>query len=205
MSNLKLTSVKLLKKGANGLEFSFNRVNDIHSAGTEGGTEQVHPDLYAAIQKLAPHYGILNGWMTEKDIANEAKIKKFEVTGYIIHEKGDSATFKITGYHTGPYGVSVTNTPPMTLDKAKNPYSMIGDVNKTIKAIEKEALKYIEEGKKAQQTLDLKDAVPADKVTKMKIDNDETPKGEKGNGKEGPGGVKKVPQSAVHKDGTAKE
>lgn len=186
MSEFKIVAVKLIKKGEK-LELTLDEA-DISPAELERkGLNKCHPDLIASVQALRPHLAILCSYCAEKDVLKYKDLDKFTVTGYSIGGKEDTPGFTITGYRQTYRGGTLSLNTPFTLfeEKDDSRYALVGDVEAKIKAINTEVVKYVREGKKAQEgdpnqaAMDFKDTGDGDpgeqkkgkggKVTSMKI------------------------------------
>jgi hypothetical protein len=155
MSTIKITKVKI-KRGGKGkadevyLEF-HDQLNAADSSNKKDCKAAPHKDLKEALAALRVHLAILTEYVSESQAKNKDLIDKFTVTGYSLDGADEESGFVITGYRTGLRGNTTLNTPYTRFQQTeKNPYSLMHDLISKVDVAEAEVLKYLLEGKCAE-------------------------------------------------------
>lgn len=151
---MQIREVKLIKKGE-ALALVVIENGACPQEATIFGKNRVHPDLIKAIQGLRVHLAILSEYLPEKDAHKNAdELEKFFVTGYSLGGEDAGAGVTIKGWRSRKRAGVTTLNPFVLFDEApETRYALIGDVETKIKAIEKEVVKYMQEGKRADPEL----------------------------------------------------
>lgn len=145
---MEIREVKLIKKGE-ALALVIIENGTCPQEATIFGKNRVHPDLVKAIQGLRVHLAILSEYLPEKDAHKNAdELEKFFVSGYALGGADAGAGVTIKGWRSRKRAGVTTLNPFVLFDEApESRYALIGDVEAKIKAIEKEVMKYMQEGK----------------------------------------------------------
>jgi hypothetical protein len=208
---MNITKLRLNKaKNGNGLELSYEKPGangDKIEAKGEIHTALIHPDLYNAVQSLAPHLAIMAFHVRELDVPDIAMppaelLKDFTVGSYSISGKDEKRGIIISGTLRKAGKAHNFNTPFYRFDEPDAArYSYMDDVAARLAVIEDLTAKYLDGSQRGENgELPFDEKTPATKVTKMTIaKKDETEGTSKGNGR------KRVAQSAAAPSGIAEE
>lgn len=151
MSDIKIHKMKLVKGGEK-LNVAYEDMGDCPSDDDKTCRNPCHKDLIEATQALRVHLAVITEYIPEKNAFKNEDIDNFVVTGYSIGGNEESPGIIITGYRLTKKGKTVTlNTPFTRFEEDDNTrYTHMDDLMRKITVIEKEIIRYLKEGKKAE-------------------------------------------------------
>ena len=149
---MKVTKAKIIKNGCLEVHY-FENMDEV----VLKGSNQVHPDLKAAMNRLIPHLCDITeqkeaekyDWNNPDCEYNEDLLKNLGVSGITI--SGEDAFEQVT--ITGRRSLSATrkvlnlNTPQISLDADEDEYKHLSDLQEAIDAVCEEAKLYVKDHK----------------------------------------------------------
>ncbi len=149
---MKVTKVKLIKNGCLEVHYFENSDEVVLK-----GSNQVHPDLKAAMNRLVPHLCDITeqkeaekyDWNDQDCEFNQDLLKNLGVSGFTISGEDAFEQVIITGRRllSATRKVLNLNTPQICLDAEQDEYEHLNDLQEVIDAVCEEAKQYLKERK----------------------------------------------------------
>jgi hypothetical protein len=179
MSEIKIRKVKIVKDKTLEVSYVKTEKDKSKTSVSESHAAEVHPDLKTAFSGLNIHLGILSEFIPstsfEKlDFIHPDLVADFRVSGYSIGGDEDDEGVVLTGRKTLKSGKAlIMNTPFTRFEEGEETgYKFISELQEGIAVIEKEVLKYLNDGKRApdnQTSIDFPESPSEGRVSHMQV------------------------------------
>lgn len=157
MQTTKIKKVKILKDKPFHVEYTKTDLDNTSILCNEQHSAEVHPDLKRAFAGLDIHLGFLSEFIPSAGIEDLDKVDPlldddFHVTSYSVGGDDEDPGIVITGTKILKTGKHLTiNTPLIRFEQPEDGgYKFIDDLVDKVGVIQSEVLKYLNEGKRAE-------------------------------------------------------